>query len=202
MLTQPPPGGNLTFNYWSKLCQINLIHHQSAINQKKHLKTKKTLKKKKTVPKLGLTINQYLWCWFVIVAVGFTVNASYFNISGLFIYLYVGSISLATIYLLIKFAGRSRIVFALSLFEVLAILLQLAACYANLTKEVNWFHANYRDILSALYELEVLLLTIAGIYGFALLAGSYCWRLYTGGSDSSHKSHVYPLLHERRGKRR
>jgi len=149
-----------------------------------------------------MTVLQFLWCWVVILLVFYTPHAKELSITGYFAYLYIGSISLAAIYLLIKYAGKSRLVFALSLFELLAILLQLAACYANLTKEVNWFYSNYRDILVALYELEVLLLTIAGIYGFALLAGYHCWRLYTGRSDSSHKSYLYPILHERRKTRR
>ena len=178
-------------------CQVQPTLHQSI-----PIKCQ-TIQKIKIVPKLGMTITQYVWCWGIILSIYATgATCEFLGVSGYYIYLYTGSVSLAAIALLLKFAGKSRLVFALSFFELLAILLQLAACYANLTQKVNWFYENYRDILVALYNLEVLLLTIVGTYGFILLAGLYCWRLFTSGDNSSHKSYIYPILHERRQKRR
>lgn len=154
------------------------------------------------MPKLGLTISQYLWCWAIVVLILLIPDPGILHISGYFIYLYIGSASLSAIYLLLRYAGKSKLILILSFLELLAILLQFAACYANLSKKVNWFHSNFKDILTSLHELEILLLTIAGIYGFILLAGSYCWHVYRNRDRSSHKSHLYPLLYERRHRRR
>lgn len=149
------------------------------------------------MPKLGLTILQYLWCWVVVLLIhGVPVASDY--LAGYWIYLFIGSLSSISIYLLIKWAGKNYLALGLCSFEFLAILLQLASCYANLTKEVNLFYSNYRLILTTLYELQVTLLTIAGIYGFGILVWTLGRRLYTDRGDNCRKSYVWPLLYERR----
>lgn len=150
------------------------------------------------MPKLGMTILQYLWCWAVVILVHLTPEPSVFSISGYGHYFYVGSISGIAAYLLIKWAGKNYLAFVLCSFELLAILLQLTCCYGHFTKKANWFYNNYSDILLTMYNLQVALLTVAGIYGFGLLLWNIGNSVFNSGSDNSHKSHVWPLLYERR----
>ena len=149
------------------------------------------------MPKLGMTILQYIWCWIVVMLV-YSIPEAQDIVAGHFIYLYIGSISLIAIYLLIKWAGKNYLAFGLCSFEFLAILLQLFSWYANLTKEVNWFYSNYRTILETLYELQVALLIIAGTYGFGLLIWNIGRRLLTSGSNNHRKSLIWPIFYERR----
>lgn len=149
------------------------------------------------MPKLKMTVRQYLWCWLVVVLFRQTpVGHEFFE--GYFIYLYIGSLSLIAIFLLIKYGGKTYLALSVSFFEFLSILLQLASCQANLSKEANWFHSNYREILHNLFQLEVILLTIAGIYGFGLLVWNFCRRIFDSGSSDRYQSVIFPLLYERR----
>lgn len=150
------------------------------------------------MPKLKMTIIQYLWCWICIVLIRNVPLSSMLDISGLWVYLYKGSLSLIAISMLLKYGGKNYLVFAISSLEVLAILLQLGSCYANLTKEVNWFYTNYRVLNGNIYSLEVILLTIAGIYGFGLLVWSTYNRVSRDRGGNSFKSVVYSLLFEER----
>ena len=150
------------------------------------------------MPKLDMTIIQYLWCWVVVVFIHLTPEPSALEISGGGHYFYVGSISLIAIYLLIKWSGKNYLALGLCSFEFLAILLQLFSWWANFTKEVNWFYSNYRVILESLYELQVALLIIAGTYGFGLLVWNIGRRLLANRSDSHRKSLVWPIFYERR----
>lgn len=152
------------------------------------------------MPKLKMTIFQYLWCWIVLILVFNTPVANTIGITGLWKHLYYGSISLIAISMLLKYGGKTYLVFCLSSLEILAVTLQIGTCYANLVKEANWFHSNYRQSTQDLFDLEVLLLTISGIYGFGLLL----WRTYNSVSrnrgGNSFKSVIYSLLFkERRG---
>lgn len=148
-------------------------------------------------PKLGMTVVQYLWCWAIVLLIHFTPEFQAL-VSGYYIYLYATFLSLSAIYLLIKFAGRTILAFAISTLESLAVLLQMPACWANIWKEPNYFHSNYRLILENLYQLEVTLLIIAGVYGFFRLG----WNIYSSRNnrkgDSNFKSLVYPFFYERR----
>ncbi len=150
------------------------------------------------MPKLKMTIYQYLWCWVVATLVAFTPDAINLGISGLSIYLYKGSISLIAIYLLFRHGGRNYLVFCLSSLEILAVTLQIGSCYANITKEVNWFFINYKSSLEDLFNLEVLLLTISGIYGFGLLIINTYNRVSRDRGGNSVKSVVHSLLFEER----
>lgn len=150
-----------------------------------------------------MTIFQYTWCWIVLMLINNTPSLQFLNLPGLWGYLYFGSISLIAISMLLKYGEKTYLVFALSSIEILAVLLQIASCYANLTEEANWAHSNYRQSLSDLFDLEVILLTISGIYGFGLLI----WRTYNSVSrnrgGNSFKSVIYSLIfEERRGQRR
>lgn len=145
-----------------------------------------------------MTILQYVWCWIVLLLVWFAATPDFFGISGLWIYLYKGSLSLIAISMLLKYGGRTYLVFCLSSIEILAILLQVGSCYANLTKEVNWFYENYKASLEDLFNLEVILLTIAGIYGFGLLIWNTYNRVSRNRGGNSFKSVIHSLLFEER----
>lgn len=154
------------------------------------------------MPKIGLTVIQYVFCWIIIFLVHSTPTPEDLSLTEYWHYFYVGSLSGITIFSLIKFGGKNYLAFVLCSFEFLAILLQLASYYANLTKEANWFYDHYRDILERLYHLEIGLLTIAGIYGFGLLVWTFCWGLLDNRGNHHHKSLIWPLFYERRQRRR
>ncbi len=140
------------------------------------------------MPKLRIKIKQYVWCWVVILLIFNTPTASTLNITGYFIYLYAGSVSLVAIRLFLQLGGVNKLVLVLCLIETLAILLQIPTAYANLVSESNYFHQNYRAMTRGLFDLEVLLLTTTGIYGFGLLF----YRRYRDKSDNDNVSFKAP----------
>lgn len=118
-----------------------------------------------------MTIGEYFICWGIVLAIySIGTMREIFGISGYWIYLYIGSVSLAAIYLLVKYVGKNELSLSLCIIELLAIILQPAALYANLAQESNWFHAHYKEILHTLFQVEIAILSIMGVYGFSLLA--------------------------------
>lgn len=153
------------------------------------------------LPKTGINIGQYLWCWIVVLCAHATPEASHLT-RGLLIYLYVASVSLAATALFMKLSGRNGVSLTLCVLEAFAILWIPPSLWANIAHEANFFHSNFKASLNTIYLTQIAVLIVVGLYGLAKLVWMAGRRLCNRGDHHHHKSLLYPFLYERRKRER